>query len=197
MTRAVWGAIGDSITAGVGTTNAWKYAYPIQAGIDADGKPGQALSVAGWLPPLMETFNESVDRLIGLNVNSIVVEIGINDLNVMTNPAYAGAITDELMEADYTALQHMGKAKGVRVFLSTITPWGATRTGVSQAMIHRRNRINRWIRTHNHYVEYAQALGGQTMLAKWDSGDGLHPGNKGAAQMAATLTAFMTKYRRY
>lgn len=197
MTKAVWGAIGDSITAGVGTTDAWKYAYPIQAGIDADGKPGQALTVAGWLPPLTDTFVDSVNRLIGLKVNSIVVEIGINDLNVMTNPAYEGAITDDKMEADYAWLQRTGKQMGVRVFLSTITPWGKDRVGVTTPMINRRSRVNKWIRGHKYYCDYATALGGATMLPRFDSGDGLHPGNRGATKMAAVLTDFMNKHRTF
>lgn len=193
-TLTTWGAIGDSITYGTGTSDCASaplgslnycsdHAYPRVAGVASIGKPGQALTVSGWWAPLTQTFPDELAALQAQGVNAVVVEIGVNDLGFSP--------TDAAMEAGYATLVAEGAAAGVHVVLSTITPFGAERASVTAAMRAQRIRLNRWIRVQGPHVDYANALGGNVLAPAYDSGDGLHPSDAGAARMAQRLSAWL------
>lgn len=188
MTLATYGCLGNSITYGYGATDP-DHAYPVRAGVPRIGYPGQALTIAIWWDSMLVTFPDEIQQMLAAGVGIVVTEIGINDLNVNQG------ITDADMEAGYHQLQVMGAKWDIRVILSTITPWGANRPGNTPAMAKQRTRLNTWIRTHKYHVDYAHALGGSVMLPKYDSGDQLHPNNKGHKAMADCLTAFIAKHR--
>lgn len=191
--KPVWAAIGDSITAGVGTTDPWTKAYPIVTGVPARGRSGQGITFALWWPPMVETLGgDLIDLEAEAGVNSVVLEIGINDLRL-------GHPDKKLFRA-YRTLIRICEDAGVRVVLSTITPFGRGFESPGPAslrdMQQQRIRVNTWIRNQGEFVDYAKALGGKWMLLEFDSGDHLHPGDVGAARMAATLSNWINLHGR-
>ena len=181
----VWGAVGDSITFGWGSSDPATKAYPVLAGVPAAANPGQCLVASGcWGTPLVSTFATEIAwlRTTRGGVNAVVVEIGVNDL--------PQNITDTQYVDAYRLLVSTGKAYGTRVILSTITP----RRGLSAAQEAQRERINTWIRARDRRVDYAAALGGDTLLPAYDSGDGLHPSDAGHAAMAARLVDWIAAH---
>jgi lysophospholipase L1-like esterase len=175
-----WGAVGDSLTHGVGSSDLTTKSYPAQAGVVGHGVPGQCLVALGCSSqPLVESFPSELDYLQRYDdVTSVVVEIGINDLGHVTDRQYVEA---------YARLKSEGAAQGVRVVLSTMTPFASTYR-VSSAVERQRERINSWIRHQGAYVDYDAALrAGVNMRPRFDSGDGLHPDDAGHAQMARAL----------
>ena len=184
--KAVWGAVGNSITFGTGTSDPATKAYPVVAGVPAIGLPAQMLTEAFVWPPLTETFEgEIADLQASDDVNAVVVEIGINDLHLHKS--------DSTIIKAFRKVVGIGHDDGFRVVLATITPFGpsfdATATMKSQ-----RIRINTWIRGRAYYVDFAKALGGKVMKAEYDSGDGLHPGDVGAARLGSVLKAWVAAH---
>jgi lysophospholipase L1-like esterase len=180
-----WGAVGDSITSGRGASDPATMSYPAQAGVAGLGLPGQCLvaPACNWRP-LVDTFPGELAQLQRTDgVDAVVVEIGINDL---------GHITDRQFRDAYTRLRTEGASRGVRVVLSTITPYGESNRS-SPALEQQRERVNAWIRSQPEYVDYAAALeADHRMRPEYDSGDGLHPGDAGCARMALALRAWIS-----
>ena len=186
-----WGCVGDSITWGFASTTPDKQSYPAVAGVPRIGRPGQCLTIPEYWPwvydPFVTTFPGDIQTMKGWGVGVIVVEIGINELSVGTD--------DKVLTDAYSSLLAMGKQWDMKVILSPITPFGAGNPNVTQAMQDQRVRLNNWIRKHKYYMDYAKVLGGKTMLAKYDSGDHLHPSNAGHKAMGNALAAYITKHR--
>jgi lysophospholipase L1-like esterase len=183
---ATWGAVGDSITHGVGSSDLSTQPYPVQAGVAGYGVPGQCLVAPGCSgQPLVESFPRELDYLQRYDhVTSVVVEIGTNDLGHVSDRQYVDA---------YVRLMSDGAAQGVRVVLSTMTPFGSTYR-VSSAVERQRERINSWIRHQGAYVDYDAALrGAVAMRPEFDSGDGLHPDDAGYAEMARALDRWLAQ----
>lgn len=179
-----WGAIGDSITYGLGTSDPATKAYPVVAGAAGRGFAGQCLvATTCFWQPLVSSFPTELAYLHDTaGVDAVVVEIGINDLSQnVTDQAYIDA---------FHRLKLEGRARGVRVILSTITPRAAAHPFTADQDA-QRERVNTWIRGHVSYVDYAAALGGNVMLPEYDSGDGLHPNDQGAVEMGNTLAAWI------
>jgi len=178
--QATWAAVGDSITYGVGSSDPAAMSYPGQAGVVGHGVPGQCLVAVGCSgQPLVQSLPGELAFLQrNDDVTSVVVEIGINDLGHVTDRQYVDA---------YTRLKSEAADQGVRVVLSTITPFGSSHP-VSTAVERQRERVNSWIRSQGPYVDYDAALrGGGQMRPRLDSGDGLHPDDAGHAAMAQAL----------
>jgi hypothetical protein len=180
-----WGAVGDSITYGVGSSDPATLAYPVQAGVAAHGIVGQCLVTPGCAgQPLVVTFPKELDLLRREgDVAAVVVEVGINDL---------GHVADRQYLAAYARLRAEGAAQGVRVILSTITPFGVTHPP-PRSKEQQRERINSWIRSQRVYVDYDAALRtGQRLDPRYDSGDGMHPDDAGHARMAEALDSWIS-----
>jgi len=181
----VWGAIGDSITYGIGSSDPATKSYPARAGIPGHGRPGQGLVVSGWWPPLLDTFSDDLRQMVADHgVNTVVLEVGINDLSF--------GITDQQYFDGYTQVKALGAAQGVRVVFSTITPFGPERQGVTPEMQAQRQRVNAWIRGHRRYVDFAAGLGGDVLAPAYDS-DGLHPNDAGHERLAQVLESSMQR----
>lgn len=181
-TVQTWGAVGDSITMGWGSSDQATKAYYVLAGVPAAANPGQCLIADGCAgTPLDQTFATELSWLRDTRgVTSVVVEIGVNDL---------GRVSDEQLEAAYAHLLSTGAAYGFRVVLSTITPGGPSRFSAVQES--QREQVNGWLREQGQVVDYAVALGGNVLAPAFDSGDGLHPSDAGHAAMAAALDVFI------
>jgi lysophospholipase L1-like esterase len=184
--HATWGAVGDSITYGVGASDVAVTSYPARAGVVAHGVPGQCLVALGCAgEPLVQTFPSELAYLQRSDVTSVVVEIGINDLGHVTDAQYVEA---------YARLRAEAAAQGVRVVLSTMTPFAATHR-VPAPVERQRERINAWIRhRHGAYVDYDAALRtGVRMRPAYASADGLHPDDAGYARMARALDRWIAQ----
>ena len=183
---ATWGAVGDSITYGLGSSDPATMAYPVQAGVRGHGIVGQCLVTSGCEgQPLVETFPSELSRLRQEgDVVAVVVEVGINDL---------GHVTDRQYLAAYARLRAEGAAQDVRVVLSTITPFGRTHP-LPRSKEQQRERINAWIRSQGAYVDYDAALrSGRLLDPRYDCGDGMHPSDAGHARMAEALDTWVAQ----
>jgi lysophospholipase L1-like esterase len=182
--------VGDSITAGAGTSASWRDSYARRAlnrvcGASCDaansatvGHSGQCLVVTfcGYGPPLTSTWQTEVLDATP-KPTTVVLEIGRNDL------AHA-ADTD--MQNAYTSLVSSAAVRGIRVIVGTIPPaaagyqwWNWTEA--------QRVRVNAWIRATFAYVADFEAVllapGSSAMWAGYDSGDHIHPNDLGAVRM--------------
>ena len=131
------------------------------------------------------------DVLAQPDVTTAVVMEGVNDLrwDVATRPA-------DLITA-YRQLIARGHARGICVVGGTITPWeGGSRWSPARDDI--RVAVNEWIRTSGEFdavVDFDAAVRDPAqpsrILAAYDSGDHLHPGDAGYEAMgnAVDLTA--------
>lgn len=183
-----WGVVGDSITWGVGASDP-AHAYPALAGVVGRGFPGQCLVATDcfWIPLDTDLPATLEDFAQHFGVTGVVAEIGVNDL---------GQITDRQYHLGYRELLAEGAAQGVRVVLSTMTPFGPEHA-VTAAQESQRERINAWLRRVGPVVDYSAALSvGNQLRPAYDSGDGLHPSDAGHARMAQVLTLWMVSQRR-
>lgn len=183
-------AVGDSITAGAGTSGAWRDSYAQRAfnricgsfcGPNANlGHSGQCLvtTYCGYGPTLLSTFPGEV---YGHGVTTVLIEIGRNDL------AHA---TDAQLEDGYLQLAYGASTHGIKALFSTIPPAGAGYQWASYTEP-QRTRINQWIRAQfgtSVIDSEAVLLSGNVMWAPYDSGDHIHPGDLGAMRMADMVT---------
>jgi hypothetical protein len=183
-------AIGDSITAGIGTDDwTWpdtdwhrtqrKYSYPARAGVRDFAIGGSCLGctkapydILRWSKNRLENVNHPV---------TVVALIGINDL-VMDR-------TSRQVIFGLRELRRVVEKEGHRMVFGTIIPvpkdssWAHIQSD--------RVKVNHWIRRHDH-VDYAKAL----TCGRWLC-DGLanyndpHVNNRGANIMAKTLTSWI------
>nr|WP_254916024.1 SGNH/GDSL hydrolase family protein [Pandoraea sp. PE-S2T-3] len=134
------------------------------------------------------------DALEQPGVRTVVVQIGINDINFGYVPPHAGLDCDvphvivsapEVI-AGYQTLIAAARARGVRILGTTIPPGKLPpeREAVREA-------VNTWVRTGGAFdgvIDFDAALrdpGQPTrMLPRLDSGDGTHPSDAGYAAMA-------------
>ena len=192
----VLGFAGDSITAGYGTTAAWRDGYPRRAadkacGTDCGtvlvvGHAGQCLVYpgCGYGPTLLATFGPEVLAAVP-RPTTVVLEIGRNDL------AHA---SDTDMQNAYLALVAQATTAGVHVIVGTIPPAGQAYQWWNWTEP-QRQRINQWLRATfaadvADYEAVLMAPGSGNpgwMWAGYDSGDHIHPGDLGAVRMADML----------
>ena len=134
------------------------------------------------------------DALEQPGVKTVVVQIGINDINFGYVPPHAGLDCDvphvivnaPEMIAGYQSLIAAAHARNVRILGTTIPPGKLPpeREAVREA-------VNRWVRTGGAFdgvIDFDAALRDPSqptrMLPRLDSGDGTHPSDAGYAAMA-------------
>jgi len=182
-----WGAVGDSITVGVGSSDPESTSYAADAGIPSRGWVGQCLvlNVCFWQPLVTSFSGELADLQQNRGVTGVVVEIGVNDL---------GRVTDQQYRHAYAEVVAAGAEQGVRVVLSTITPFGRGHS-LTSAREEQRRRVNAWIRSQPDYVDFDAALadGRDQLKPSYDSGDGMHPSDAGHARMALALRTWINR----
>jgi lysophospholipase L1-like esterase len=134
------------------------------------------------------------DALDHPGVRSVILLVGINDINFATMPPRAGldcdfphtAVSAADLIAGYQRVIALAHRRGVRVFGATLTP---------AALPPQRERIrlavNRWIRTRGAFdgvVDFDAALRDPArpgmLRREFDSGDHIHPSDAGYAAMA-------------
>ncbi|MGN6279934.1 MAG: SGNH/GDSL hydrolase family protein [Sphingomonas sp.] len=213
--RAVVVAIGDSITAGTGSTRLAHKSYPEQLSDRFAALPGGAeWSVVnagiggnrvlhdGNGPSLVKRFAH--DALDVSGVKAVVVLEGVNDIG---HPAAANnadnpqPVTADQLIAAYRSLIAQAHARGVRIYFATILPYAAAAyfSPTGEAI---RQRVNTWIRTNQEadgVVEFARPMFDpgsappRIKPALSGNGDphgpgGLHPNDAGYRVMAAQIS---------
>lgn len=137
------------------------------------------------------------DVLAQTGVTHLIVQLGNNDIFTL-NPAEE--VTVEQIIQGHRQLIQRARAKGLRVFGSTLTPLeGFLLPGTpipvwSPAKEVKRQAVNRWIRNSGEYdavIEFDLVLRDPNsptkLLAIYDSGDHAHPNDAGYKAMADTI----------
>ena len=200
---------GDSITDGLATTTDANRRWPdyLMRRLHAQGAPrlgivnrgivGNRLlrDANGW-PPFGKAALARFDRdvLATAGVKHVIVLIGINDIGNSSGatPGADGVSPQDLI-GGYRQLIARAHAKGIAIYGATLTPFSGTafpnyysaeKDGV-------RLEVNQWIRSSGEFdavVDFDQALRDPSqparMLPAYDSGDHLHPGDRGMQAMA-------------
>jgi lysophospholipase L1-like esterase len=144
---------------------------------------------------LAARFNR--DALEQPGVRAAIILIGINDINFGAMPARAGldcdfphaVVTAAQLIDGYTRLAAQAHGRGVRVYIATLTP-----ADLPPARESVRAAVNQWIRSQKVFdgvVDFDAAVRDPAhptrMLARYDSGDHVHPSDAGYEAMAANV----------
>lgn len=177
--RSTYSAVGDSITYGFGTTDPTTKAWPALAGINGHGVPGRCLFAdpCSYGRLLADFPTEATN----LHTPVMIALIGTNDLR------QSGWTFDQYVAA-YQQLKAEADERGIRLVLSTITPFGTADRPNNDLRV----KINEWIRSQGDYLDMESILIGSNGLMKpWFEDDGLHPNDLGNAAMANYVKAWM------
>ncbi|VVE66864.1 GDSL family lipase [Pandoraea captiosa] len=203
-------AIGDSITDGMRSTLNANRRWPdgLARRLESAGRRDVAvlnLGISGnrllndsacYGERLVSRFRR--DALEQPGVKTVVVQIGINDINFGYVPPHAGLdcdvphviVTAPEMIAGYQSLIAAARAHNVRIIGTTIPP--GKLPPEREAV---RDAVNQWVRTAGAFdgvVDFDAALRDPSqpsrMLPRLDSGDGTHPSDAGYAAMADAVS---------
>lgn len=198
-------AIGDSITDGVGSTPDTNRRWPnfLSRRLQADTSVGTVgvlnAGIAGGRiltdvvgPKATDRFEREVLSQTG--VSHVVFLLGINDIAF---PAFVPSqeVTVAQMTAGMQSMIDKAKAKGLKVLVGTLLPFkGATVAGApyySDAFEAKRGAFNAWVRSNttiDAVLDFDKVMQNPadplSLLPAYDSGDHLHPNDKGAEAMA-------------
>ncbi|HEY2507092.1 MAG TPA: SGNH/GDSL hydrolase family protein [Streptosporangiaceae bacterium] len=145
------------------------------------------------------------DALSQPGVKSVILLEGINDIGMAGSPDSGCSapnnanVTPGQIEAGYRALIKMAHARGVRIYLGTLTPFAESNptyggyygTAYGERL---REAVNNWILTSsgfNGVVNFAKVTqdpgNPQYLNPVYNSGDSLHPGDLGYEAMADAI----------
>ncbi|HVX65293.1 MAG TPA: SGNH/GDSL hydrolase family protein [Bryobacteraceae bacterium] len=137
------------------------------------------------------------DALAPAGVRYVIVLEGINDLgHAGTSAPLAETVSADDIIAGMRQMIERAHSKGIRIFGATITPFEGTKypgyfTPEKEA---KRKAVNQWIRTAKAFdgvIDFDKAVRDpqhpDRMLAAYDSGDHLHPGDTGYKAMAEAI----------
>jgi len=174
--------LGDSITDG------WKLAqfFP--------GKPYVNRGISGQTTPQM--LVRMFPDVIALKPAALLVYAGTNDIAGNTGPSTLTMIEDNLQ-----AITELAQAHGIKVILCSVTPVSdyTARKQTLQRPPSDILKLNAWMREYAAsanavFADYFAALVDETgMLKQGFSGDGLHPNDKGYAQLVPFAEAAIAK----
>ena len=194
--RATVVAIGDSITAAMGTPGDTDTPWPsyLAARTAPSGLAVVNMGVTGDEVIANQPGNASVDSRWQHDVLSVpgaaavIEEGGINDLRAGVSAA--------TLESAQRALATSAHAAGLKFLLTTLTPCGGVSGAACNAAFEtQRLAYNAWVRSGaggstDGYVDFDAALGGYSsggvgiLNPVYDSGDHIHPNIPGNAVMA-------------
>ncbi|GGR67423.1 SGNH hydrolase [Streptomyces humidus] len=197
-------AFGDSLTDGVTSTSGANRRWPdaladrLRAALAADGAPRYAVVNAGISGNRLLADDPrhgasglhrfARDVLGRPRVKAVVIDLGIND--ILRNRTLADP---QAIVAGLRTLVDRAHAHGVRAVGATLTPFRGHR-GYNAAREDVRQQVNRAIRTgglFDEVVDFDKALRDpydpRGLRPEYDSGDHLHPSDRGYRRMARTL----------
>lgn len=199
-------AFGDSITDGVGSRDDAQQRWPdfLAERLHDDGRADVGVVDAGiggnrilhddFGPSALSRFQR--DALDQAGVRWIVLLEGINDIgNSGPQAKPQDRVTAEQIIDGMKSLIVRAHAKGLKIYGGTLTPFrGASWPYHSTANETKRRAVNDWIRHGGAFdgvVDFDKAirdpLHPDRMLAKYDSGDHLHPNGEGYRAMAGAI----------
>jgi lysophospholipase L1-like esterase len=190
-------ALGDSITEGNGSTPDTNGRWPdvlakrlmvrtgAKFGIANAGIGGNRV-LSGGSPNALARFDRDV--LAQPGVTHVVFTEGINDIRITAqNP---NSIPLEDLIAGHKQIIERARGAGLKIYGGTLVPYEGTQ-GWSKETEATRVALNNWIRTSKAYdavIDFDAAIRDPAqpsrILAKFDSGDHLHPNNAGYEAMA-------------
>ncbi|MFI1566206.1 SGNH/GDSL hydrolase family protein [Streptomyces sp. NPDC020490] len=198
-------AFGDSLTDGITSTEGANHRWPdvlsgrlrtaLAAGRNVprysvvnEGISGNQVLASGLGRPADNQsglLRFSRDALARTNVKVVVIDLGVND--ILRNPRLADP--DEILDGLRT-LVRQAHARGIKVVGATLMPFQGHR-GYTPAREGVRQQVNAEIRAGRVYdavVDFDKALrdpyNPRRLRSDYDSGDHLHPSDKGYARMA-------------
>ncbi|MBV9670940.1 MAG: SGNH/GDSL hydrolase family protein [Acidobacteriales bacterium] len=134
------------------------------------------------------------DLLARAGVTHVIVLEGVNDLgHPGSSQPLSETVTAEDLESAYTQMTRLAQEHGIKIYIGTILPFeGTTYPGYySTAKEQVRQSVNRWIRESRLFdgvIDFDAALRDPShparMLPEYDSGDHLHPNDRGTQAMA-------------
>lgn len=194
-------AFGDSITDGARTDPAkphgWadlfarrlaashKTATIISAGIG-----GNRVLSDGWGPAALARADRDVFAVPG--VTHVILLEGINDIGMSGSSAIGqeAAFDREALLHGYEQIAARAHARGVKIYIGTLTPFRGAPYFTAAKEIERL-AINDWIRSSRSFdgvIDFEAALRDPSkpdqLVARFDSGDHLHPSDAGYQAMA-------------
>jgi lysophospholipase L1-like esterase len=197
-------AFGDSITDGNGSTPDRNLRWPDQLAGLADGMAVANAGISG-ARLLSDGMGEHAaarfehDVLMQPGVDTVIVLLGINDIGWPGSAfaPHAPPATAAAMIAGYRKLIAAAHAHGVRIVGGTLLPFEGALHGTpfagyySPAKDAVRREVNQWIRGSGEFdavIDFDRHLRDPARPARlapaFDSGDHLHPGDAGYAEMA-------------
>jgi lysophospholipase L1-like esterase len=193
-------AFGDSITDGARSTTDMNARWPdhlarrlstrrgppmavLNAGISGNRVLGDGAGVSA-----LARFDKDV--LMQTGVTHVVIMEGINDIGIArSNPGPSAA---DLI-AGHTQLIERARARGLRVYGATLTPFEGAAYWTPEGEA-KRQALNQWIRTSGAYdgvIDFDMATrdpaAPSRLLPAYDSGDHLHPGDAGYKAMGEAV----------
>ncbi len=186
-------AIGDSITDGANSTWGANLRWPDQladkinrdTGVLNAGISGNRLLLDGGNYGVNALARLDRDVLAQSGARTAIVFEGINDIQQTPHQADPGKIISALKQIATRAHD-----RGLRVLGATITPWKGWGSYTPQ-LEETRQAVNRFIRTSrlfDGHIDFDAVIRDpadpQRMKPEYDSGDHLHPGDKGFTAMA-------------
>jgi lysophospholipase L1-like esterase len=188
--------LGDSITDGYGSTPDANHRWPNylserlgqRFGVDDAGISANRLLLDGGAGGEAATKRLDEDVLSRTNVHSMIVLLGVNDIQQDPHQLDPTKIEGALQQ-----IAERAHAQGIRTIASTILPfkgWGVWTPQLETV----RQAVNEWIRSSHVYdtvVDFDQVTRDpadpQRMLPRFDCGDHLHPGDAGYQAMARAV----------
>ncbi|WNI24564.1 SGNH/GDSL hydrolase family protein [Streptomyces sp. ITFR-16] len=179
-------ALGDSLTAGTGTTTDANTRWPDvladrlrgRYAVVNEGIGGNRLLRDGIGPRALDRFDRDVLGVAG--VKTVVIALGINDVQAFPHETDPLRITEALR-----GLTERAHARGLRVIGATLMPFRGTRTWTA-AQNDVRERVNAEIRgggVFDEVLDFDRALRDplhpDRLRAEYDSGDHLHLNDAG------------------
>lgn len=207
-------AFGDSITAGTSldANNRWSdylarrapHLGVLNKGIAGnrllhDPNPPAGSPAEGYAALFGESGLRRLDRdvLVQPGARYVVVLLGVNDIGHPGTPTAPASekVTAADIIAGHSQLIARAHERGLKVYGGTITPFRDDAFGFySPENEATRQEVNRWIRTGGAFdavIDFDRALrdpaAPDRLLAAFDSGDHLHPNDKGNEAMAEAI----------
>ncbi|GHG41581.1 MULTISPECIES: SGNH/GDSL hydrolase family protein [Amycolatopsis] len=201
-------AFGDSITDGLKSSKGTNRRYPDylarrlatviggpQLGVVNAGISGnRVLTDAGSTNGNSALHRFAHDALAQPNVKDVILLEGINDIT--TN----STLTAKQLTDAYQTLITQAHQAGVAVYGGTITPFGHF-SGYTTGRENIRQAVNKWIRTSGTFdgvADFDAAIRDPAettrILPTYDSGDHLHPGDRGYQAMANAVNLAALRY---
>jgi len=193
---------GDSITEGAASTPGGHMSWPDQLGrmlartpagrcwaISNAGISGNRLLHDGRAPNALARFDRDVLSVPG--ATAVVLLEGINDIGASHMPEHASeSVSADAIIAGMRELVERAHARGLRVIGGTLLPYqGAAYADAGGEA--KRVAVNAWIRTGGAFdavIDFDAAMGDPAhpdrMIEAGNSGDHLHPNDRGYTRMA-------------